>query len=76
VKKLRALADIAVEICDDPDNDLETGAPKAREIYEDLDNDSRMYLNGLLRERKFTNQETGREKAYWAVFVEFLKAAA
>ena len=75
IKKLDALVDIAVEIVDDPVNDIETGAPKAREIYEPLSNDERMYFNGKLAEKKFKS-EHGREKQYWSAFKEYLKAAA
>ena len=74
-KKLDEVVNLAIEIVDDPDNDLHTGAPKAREIYEPLDNDERMYVNGKLSEKKFKNESTGRDVQYWSAFVKYLKAA-
>ena len=75
IQKLDAVVDLAIEIVDDPDNDLEVGAPKAREIYEPLDNDERMYVNGKLSDKKFRNPSTGRDVQYWSAFVKYLKAA-
>ena len=74
-QKLDAVVDLAIEIVDDPDNDLEVGAPKAREIYEPLDNDERMYVNGKLSDKKFRNPSTGRDVQYWSAFVKYLRAA-
>ncbi len=75
-KKLDALVNIAVEIVDDPDNDVDTGAPKAREIYENLNNDERSYFNGKLADKKYENPKTGRQVQYWKAFKQYLVAAA
>jgi hypothetical protein len=74
-KKLDALVDLAIEIVDDPDNDVDNGAPKAREIYEPLSNDERIYVNGQLAAKKFKNESTGREVQYWSAFKKYLQAA-
>ncbi len=74
VNKLNNLADKAVEIVDS--DDMDAGPALARKLYEPLTNDERMYFNGKLRERKFTNADTGRENQYWSAFKLYLQEAA
>lgn len=73
-KKLDALAGLAIEIVDT--DDMDAGPAKARELYEPLNNDERIYFNGVLRDKKFTNASTGRENQYWRAFKQYLEAAA
>ena len=73
-KEMDALADLAFEMVDSPDE--EQAAKDARVMYEPLDNDSRQYLNGKINERKYENPSTGRQVSYWSAFAKLLKAAA
>ena len=74
IDKLTAVVDEAKRIVDEYESDLESGAKPAREIYEPLSNDERMWVNGELNAKR-TNKGTGKQHAYWAVFKEMLKAS-
>lgn len=74
IKKLDAVVDLAIEIVEE--DDIDNGSSKAREIYEPLSNDERMYVNGKLAEKKFKNESTGRQVQYWSAFKQYLQAAA
>jgi hypothetical protein len=68
VRKLNAVVDECVLIVDECDDDEESGPKRAREIYEPLTDDERIYVNGELGKRKFTNPATGRDVQYWKPF--------
>ena len=74
--KLDALVAEAVLIVDECDNDPESGANRARELYEPLSHDERIYFNGKVQEHKFKNPITGRECGYWQPFKKHLIQSA
>ena len=76
IQKLDAIVEEAIVVVDECDDDPETGAKRARELYEGLVNDERVYVNGRLQERKFKNESTGRENGYWPAFKKHLLHAA
>ena len=75
IDKLTSVVDVAKQLVDEFESDLEQGAKPAREIYEPLSNDERMWVNGELNAKRL-NKGTGKQHSYWAVFKQFLKAAA
>jgi hypothetical protein len=77
ISKLRAVVDTAIQIVDESGETLteEDAAKKAREIYEPLSNDERMWVNGQIKEKKFKSG-AGRMKGYWSPFHELLVKAA
>ena len=76
VNKLQAVVDEAKRIVDEYESDIDSGAKPAREIYEPLSNDERIWVNGQLGSAKRLNKATGKQHAYWAVFKQFLLKAA
>jgi len=76
VKKLNAVADECVLIVDECDDDQESGAKRAKEIYAVLTRDEREYVQSVLGQRKYKNPATGRDVQYWKPFKEHLLHAA
>ena len=71
---IRKLEDIVTEcqfIVDEYDCDIETGSVLAKNAYNGLNNDEKMYVNGRLRKTK----PEGARKMYWSCFREFLDHA-
>jgi len=75
-KKLDAVVAEAIVIVDECDDDRESGGKRAREIYEPLTPDERIYVNGEIAKKKFKNQSTGRNVQYWKPFKEHLMHSA
>ena len=75
--KLQSVVDTAIQLVDESGETLteEDAAKQAREIYEPLTNDERMWVNGQIKEKKFKSG-AGRMKGYWSPFHELLVMAA
>ncbi len=70
-QKIAKLVEDAVAIIDDPDNDMQIGHDRVHKLIRDLTNDEKIAFNGELKERKFVNESTGREKSYASAFKEY-----
>ena len=72
ISKLQTVVDEAIRIVDEDSPEVDVAAQEAKEMYAPLTNDEKMWVNGQLRQKKTTNESTGREVQYWSLFAKLL----